>query len=104
MSIIGSILKRGLKLRKKATFKRGTPQSQLVAVLKKLLTQAENTAFGQNYHFGQLLASSSDANAFFEHYKKSVPVFDYNKIHNAWWHRTLEAYLTKKIIEITEMI
>lgn len=90
MSIIGSILKRGLKLRKKATFKRGTPQSQQVAVLKKLLTQAEHTAFGQNYRFGQLLAGSSDANAFFELYKKSVPVFDYNKIHNAWWHRTLE--------------
>ena len=54
--------------------------------LKKLLRKAQFTAFGKQYHFTDILLSKNVVEAF----RKNVPVFDYNKMHNEWWYRALE--------------
>jgi hypothetical protein len=55
-------------------------------VLKKLLRRAKNTAFGNTFHFDALLKSESVAKDF----QKAVPIFNYNKIYNEWWHKCIE--------------
>ena len=51
--------------------------------LRKLLRRAQFTAFGQQYGFSEILRSKNLTDA----YRKAVPVFDYNKMHNEWWYR-----------------
>jgi hypothetical protein len=92
MSILGSILKRGLVLRKRATLRPGSPYSQQHRVLIKLLTQAEHTEFGRHFQFNSVLqyAISTDKHSLYDQFKANVPIFDYNSIYNAWWHRTVD--------------
>jgi hypothetical protein len=59
---------------------------QQLRVLKKLLTKARFTAFGQQYRFDDILFSRNPAKTF----QELVPVHDYNKIYNEWWKKTLE--------------
>lgn len=54
--------------------------------LKKLLRKAQFTDFGSQYHFTDILLSKNPMEAF----RKNVPVFDYNKMHDEWWYRALE--------------
>lgn len=53
-------------------------------VLKKLLAKARFTQFGRAYDFGRLLTEKPVAKAF----QATVPTFNYNSIHAAWWHKT----------------
>ena len=54
--------------------------------LKKLLRKAQFTDFGRQYHFTDILLSKN----VMEGFRKNVPVFDYNKMHDEWWYRALE--------------
>lgn len=63
-----------------------SPQRQQLKVLKKLLAKARFTEFGQKYHFDEILLSKKQWHEF----RRRVPLFDYNKIYEEWWHRTLE--------------
>lgn len=95
MSIIGSLIKRGLTLRKKAVLRKPSAFAKQKQTLKKLLTKASNTEFGKHYQFQQILkkfvaGTGQNDLQFYEAYKKTVPIFDYNKIYAAWWHRTLK--------------
>ncbi len=59
---------------------------QQARVLKKLLAKARFTAFGQHYHFDDILLSQDiDKN-----FQELVPVHDYNKIYEEWWKQTLD--------------
>lgn len=62
------------------------PRRQQIRVLKKLLRKARFTAFGQQYHFDEILLSIHPGKKF----QELVPTFNYNKIHQEWWHKTLE--------------
>ena len=66
------------------------PQNNLrrdqLRVLKKLLKKARFTAFGQQYRFDEILVSKHPGKKF----QEIVPTFNYNKIYNEWWHKTLE--------------
>ncbi len=53
--------------------------------LKKLLRKAQFTDFGRHYHFTDILLSKNVMEAF----RNTVPVFDYNKMHDEWWYRAL---------------
>jgi hypothetical protein len=59
---------------------------QQVKVLKRLLRKARFTEFGQKFRFDEILMSKVPSVKF----QQLVPVFDYNKIYNEWWHKTLE--------------
>jgi hypothetical protein len=63
-----------------------SPQRQQIRVLKKLLKKARFTEFGQQYRFDEILMSKHPDKKF----QQLVPTFDYNKIYDAWWHKTLE--------------
>ena len=54
--------------------------------LRKLLTKAQFTEFGKFYHFDAILLSRD----IMEEFRKRVPVFDYNKMHDEWWHLNLK--------------
>lgn len=54
--------------------------------LRKLLRRAQRTAFGQHYNFAQILRSKNIEEAF----RQQIPIFDYNKMHQEWWHRNLK--------------
>ncbi|WP_247235189.1 GH3 auxin-responsive promoter family protein [Telluribacter sp. SYSU D00476] len=93
MAIVGSLLKRGIRIGNiVASRKKINPFKQQKKTLSKLLAKARYTEFGERYRFEDVLSSTLFGKPydFYEKYKKSVPVYDYNKIHNEWWHRTLK--------------
>lgn len=53
--------------------------------LRRLLRRAQNTAFGKRYRFSRILRSRDIVEA----YRRLVPVFDYNRMHDEWWYRNL---------------
>ncbi len=63
-----------------------SPRRQQIRVLKKLLKKARFTEFGQKYRFDEILMSKHPGKKF----QQFVPTHDYNKIYDAWWHKTLE--------------
>ena len=63
-----------------------SPAEQQRRVLNMLLKKAKYTQFGQLYGFDRLLQTPDPVKSFVE----TVPVFDYNTIHEAWWHKALE--------------
>ncbi|AYD48053.1 GH3 family domain-containing protein [Arachidicoccus soli] len=64
----------------------GDVQKQQRRVLKKLLTKARFTDFGQKYHFDNILMQEDIVHS----YQKTVPIYNYNSIYKEWWHKTLE--------------
>lgn len=63
-----------------------SPRRQQIRVLRKLLKKARFTEFGQTYRFDEILLSKHAGKKF----QQLVPTYDYNKIYDAWWHKTLE--------------
>jgi len=63
-----------------------SPAEQQRRVLMMLLKKAKYTQFGQLYGFDRILQTPDPVKSFVE----TVPVFDYNTIHEAWWHKALE--------------
>lgn len=99
IAILGSIIKSAIE------FKSKIPTSQLLEyfipqnpyrsqkrVLKKLLKTAELTSFSEEYNFPNILKSTD----IIKSYKEKVPLFDYDKMHEKWWYRTLngESYVS----------
>ncbi len=62
------------------------PRRQQLKVLKKLLRKARFTQFGQKYKFDEVLLSRHPGKRF----QQLVPTYNYNKIYNDWWYKTLE--------------
>lgn len=60
-----------------------SPRQQQIRVLKKLLTKARFTEFGQKYLFDQILMSRHTGKTF----QKLLPAFSYEKIYNEWWKK-----------------
>ncbi|MAU71999.1 MAG: GH3 auxin-responsive promoter [Pseudozobellia sp.] len=85
MPIIGNIIKGFIEVRDKLSGERN-PIDEQKQVLKKLLTEANETAFGEHYDFNDILESEDIAKA----YSKKIPFHDYNKINDEWWHQLHE--------------
>ena len=58
---------------------------QQLTVLKKILRKARFTEFGQQFNFDEILSAKHSEKKF----QECVPIFNYNKIYNNWWHKTL---------------
>lgn len=58
-----------------------SPKVQQMRVLKRLLTRARFTEFGQQYLFDKILMSRHPGRAF----QNAVPTFTYEKIYREWW-------------------
>jgi hypothetical protein len=84
---LGRLLKSSLSLRQRlANLQHKTPIEMQAKTLRKLIEQAENTAFGQQYEF-EKLGKMSDAQLLANW--KSLPIFDYDSMYNQWWHRSI---------------
>lgn len=66
--------------------KRINPIAAQERELRKLLRRAQFTKFGQQYGFSEILKAENLTDA----YRQRVPIFDYNKMHNEWWHLNQE--------------
>ena len=62
------------------------PRGQQLRVLKNLLRKARYTEFGQKYNFDSILMAKHAGKAF----QHEVPTYNYNKIYNEFWYKTLE--------------
>jgi len=91
MPLLGSLLGKGLKLTHIIEQDKKSPFEYQRKELKKLIKKAKNTQFGSNYDFGEILESFNAENnpeLFYEYYRSRVPVFNYTKIFNEWWHKS----------------
>ncbi len=90
MAILGTLLKRGIKLRENLDQEYSTPFELQKNELKELLITASNTEFGKYYNFQQILRTFRKGhNEFHRHFQK-IPLHDYNKIYKDWWHLALK--------------
>ena len=89
MPILGTILKKGIKLRETLEQDYTSPYDLQKKELSKLLISARDTHFGRKYGFFSILEQfrSHRPYDFFEKFKQRVPAHDYNKINEEWWYK-----------------
>lgn len=90
VNLLGNLIKRAIKLNQTVTGvvmrnRKPQPAKQQQKVLLNMLVKAEYTRFGEEYNFHDIIFSADPYKAF----QQNVPIFDYNKIYQKWWHRTL---------------
>ncbi len=90
MALLGTLLKRGIKLTNVVRQRQLNPVKLQRKALAKLLSKAQFTDFGEQYGFDKILnaALTQEGKTFYDLYKQQVPVFDYTSLYQAWWHRT----------------
>lgn len=82
---IGKLIKRGIQLRHKLNPRNISGSELQLKTLQTLLLHAGDTAFGKHYEFDKILSSTRPMRTF----RDVVPIHDYNKMFEEWWHRTL---------------
>jgi hypothetical protein len=92
MPILGTLLKKGIRIRESLEQDYTNPFDLQKKELKELLMSADHTEFGQNYNFKDILAEFKfgDLKKFFRKYKENVPVHNYDKMYSDWWHKSKE--------------
>jgi hypothetical protein len=90
MGILGSILKKGIKLSAITEKERASAKEQQLKELRKLLATAKSTAFGTKFQFGNILKQEKDVDAIYKTYKTNVPIYNYNTIFEEWWQQSKE--------------
>ena len=87
MAVIGEFIKKAIDVYGFVISEPDPVKAQL-DVLKHLLTNARLTAFGKKHNFSNILASDDPVAAF----QQEVPIHDYDKLYNEWWHYLLEGH------------
>ncbi len=93
MPLLGSLIRKAYEIRQiPIDIRRPDPINEQRRVLNKLLTKAQNTAFGERYDFG-VMASHPE---FVDLFRSHVAVSDYHSMFKQWWYRALngEPYVT----------
>ena len=87
MPLLGSLLSKVVELRKNLPTinVQRDPYVQQKKCLIKLLKKARFTEFGKTFSFDNVLESKDPCEAF----RQQVPIFDYTKIYQDWWSRSL---------------
>lgn len=86
MRLVGALIERTFRLAKRINSGNFSPLQHQQKTLRRLLKKAANTAFGEHYHFRDLLYRPALIDAF----RQQVPLHDYNSMHDQWWHRALK--------------
>ncbi|NIJ45168.1 hypothetical protein FHR24_001607 [Wenyingzhuangia heitensis] len=81
MAILGNIIKTTIDTLDTFSFDTKNAQEHQEEQLRKLLTNAKDTAFGKYYNFLKIL----DSDNIIEAYQQTVPLFDYKTINQQWW-------------------
>ena len=85
MPILGSIIKGAIDIRSRIPAKRNV-YNQQVKQLHKLITKAMFTDFGAEFKFAELALQEDPI----KNFQQTVPIYDYQSIFDAWWHRALK--------------
>ena len=90
MAILGTLLKKGIKLRESLEQEFASPYDIQKNELRKLLITARNTAFGRQHWFNFILRSFRSLNQydFYDSFRRQVPIVGYQEIYEKWWSRT----------------
>lgn len=90
MAILGTLLKKGIRLREMLEEEYTSPADLQKKELKELLITATNTEFGKYYNFPGILKSFRKGGSdFYQQFKQSVPLHTYNKMYADWWKLAL---------------
>src|SRR5688572_13598721 len=90
MAILGTLLKKGIRLREMMEEEYTSPFDLQKKELKELLITASATEFGKYYNFARILQDFRKGHShFYTSFKHSVPIHTYNKIYNDWWKLSL---------------
>lgn len=91
MAILGTLLKKGIRIREMLEQEYSSPVDLQRNELAELLMEASQTQFGKFYNFQEILRSLRKGNKeFYNQFKTAIPIHTYNKIHNEWWHLSLK--------------
>ncbi|MEM7298975.1 MAG: GH3 auxin-responsive promoter family protein, partial [Bacteroidota bacterium] len=91
MAIISTLLKKGIKIRETLEQEYSNPSELQKAELQNLLIQARSTEFGLFYEFKKILRGfKRSGHEYYDLFKESIPIFNYNDIYDAWWHKALD--------------
>lgn len=91
MAILGTLLKKGIKLRENLEQEYTSPFELQKKELKEMMITASQTEFGKYYDFHRILEQFRKGHRdFYSAYKDSVPIHDYNKIYKDWWQLALK--------------
>lgn len=91
MAILGTLLKKGITVGESLEQQYTSPLDLQKQELRKLMIEARQTHFAKRYNFSELLkAFKTGGEDFYREYKNQVPVYDYDKIYDEWWHRIKE--------------
>lgn len=97
MTFLGTLFKKTQKFKQAFYKHQASAFHQQRKELKQLLKKAKHTRFGKVYDFEGLLQSDgfqkknkkTHYNDFFENFKARIPVHNYEKMYNDWWHQSL---------------
>jgi hypothetical protein len=87
MTVIGELIKKTIEITGFISGETDAIKEQQ-EVLNLLLEKAKSTAFGKKYQFALILESENPIKEF----QKIVPIHDYDKMNNDWWHYLLEGH------------
>ncbi len=91
MAILGTLLKKGIKIREMLEQEYAAPFDLQKEVLRELLISASHTAFGKRYDFHKILNGfKTNSTDFYKQFQQSVPIHTYNKIYSDWWKLSLQ--------------
>ena len=86
MPLLGKIIKKAIDVGGQIAETNDSPSQLQQTMLRELLERAKDTAFGKAYAFEELLRSET----LVEDFRSRVPTFDYKRMKEAWWHKTIE--------------
>jgi len=91
MAILGTLLKKGIRIREMLEEEYTSPFDLQKKELKELLITASMTEFGKYYNFHDILNSFKKGNKeFYNRYRSKIPIHNYNKIYQDWWKLSLK--------------
>lgn len=90
MPVLGSLLKKGIKLSQVIEQETKSPYELQKKELKKLLKTAKGTQFGRYFKFESILKDfkKSNGEAFYKSFSENIPVYNYSKIFAEWWSKS----------------
>ncbi|MCH6200902.1 GH3 auxin-responsive promoter family protein [Aquiflexum sp. LQ15W] len=88
MAILGTLLKKGIRLRDSLVQEYSSPLDLQKGELKKLLIKAKDTEFSRKFNFDLILKEFKKGDTdFYKAFVRQVPIYNYNTIYNEWWYR-----------------
>jgi len=89
MAIIGTLLKKGIKLRESLEQEYSSPFDLQKSELRKLIIAARESDFGRHYKFKEILQyfKKPEIHGFYKRFISQVPIHSYNDMYNNWWQK-----------------